>query len=113
MKTDQAKPNAYHARTWKLGKLTEAQRQSLIGWLREDGLTYAAARQRLLTEMGLKVSVNALCRFWQRNRLPDRAAYAAVDSDVLLDVVIKSAGPVRVTVKRKGNGVTLQQQPCS
>jgi hypothetical protein len=100
--SNQTKPNAHNVRTRKLGKLTAAQQDSLIRWLRDDKLTYAAARERLVKEFGVKVSDCALSRFWQRHVLPAGAESSTVDSDILLDVVIKSIGPVRLIVKKKG-----------
>lgn len=108
MKTsDQVKPNPYTARKCKLRALTPAQKQSLIRWLKVDQLTYAAARERVSKEFGVSTSPRALCEFWQQHCSPASRPAPAVgtDADVLFDIVIQPAAPVRLIVQRKGGCV--------
>jgi transposase len=104
MKANQAKPNPHCSP--KLSKLTPTQQESLAGWLRDENMTYSAARERLFSEFGLKVSAHVLCKFWQKKCSLKPVEPSSQDSGVLLDVVIKSAGQVRLVVKK--NGISLE-----
>jgi hypothetical protein len=94
------------ARQSKVRSLTPAQKQSLVRWLKTDKVTYAVAQARLLSQFQVSLSFDTLSRFWHRYCAPLTAA-----QDVLLDVVIESAAPVRLIVKRKNGGITLTQTP--
>ncbi len=43
-----------------------SQRSALIQWLFEDNLSYAAAKEKLLADFGLKCSMGALSGFYKR-----------------------------------------------
>ena len=100
------KPNPHNAKTYKLGKLTPAQRELLIHWLRDDGITYAVARERILKEFGIIISNRALCQFWQRSCFPIDRDAGAPDRNTLLNVVIKPSCQVRLIVNK--NGISLE-----
>jgi hypothetical protein len=106
----QPKPNPHNARAAKLRALTPDQSQALLRWLQVDGITYAAARERLAKEFGVSVSNATLCAFWQQHCVAVRPAQASAGPDVLLDITIQSAAPVRLIIKRKGDGVTVTQK---
>lgn len=61
-------------------------KQQLAAWLTTggqhgQGMTYAEARQKLLSEFGVSASVSALCGYFQRNARPDpRPLIVAPDS---------------------------------
>ena len=92
------------ARPSKIRALTPVQRETLLRWLSEDKVIYAVAKARLQKDFGVVLAISTISRFWQAQVQPNRPAQ---DADVLLDVVIQSAAPVRLIVKRKGTGVTV------
>jgi hypothetical protein len=98
------------ARQSKLRALTVDQKQSLLRWLNEDKLAYAVVRERLAKEYGISIAVSGICRFWHSHCAGPKATSS---SDVLLDVIVQSAAPVRLTVKMKDNGVTVRQLSCA
>ena len=92
----------------KFRALSDEQRASLVSWLGTEKVTLAVASERLLTQFHVSLSISAVSRFWQRHCRPQPTAPAS--SDVLLDVVIQSARPVRVIVKQKAGGIQLTKK---
>jgi hypothetical protein len=100
----QPKPNPHNARAAKLRALTADQSQALLRWLKVDGITYSAARARLAKEFGISVSNATLCAFWQQHCVVGRPAPDSAAPEVLLDITIQSAAPIRLIVKQKTIG---------
>jgi len=71
-------------------------------WLKNDKVTYAVARSRLKQKFGISLAISSLCRFLQRQEEP-----ALPVSDVALDIIIQSTAPVRLTVKRRDQSISL------
>ncbi len=49
---------------YKLGRLTEAQRELLVAWFAQENLDYATAALRVRAQFGLSVSPKTLSLFW-------------------------------------------------
>lgn len=101
------RPPRTEARQSKIRDLTSIQSQSLRRWLKQDKVIYAVARERLLKQFGVSLSIPTISVFWNRHCAPPLGLPA---SDVLLDVVIQSAAPVHLIVKRRNSGISLTQK---
>ena len=88
----------------KLASLTHRQRESLKRWLVKEKLSYAAARSRLQERFGLTVSDATISNFWHQHCFKP---LQRPDSDILLDILIKTSGPCRLVVRHRGNGVRV------
>jgi hypothetical protein len=97
-----SRTEATHSK-WR--KLTPAQSKALLRWLRVEKLTYESARARLQEKFAISISISALSRWWHRHCAP-----VAAPSNVLLDVVVKARGRVRLIVKRKADGIRVLHQ---
>ena len=86
------------ARNSKLRALTPHQRRSLRQWLLRERLTYAEARARLRKKFGVVLSQGTLSRFWNLYCGPRRPSNRNLRPAVLLDVILRSTQPIRVTV---------------
>jgi len=85
------------ARQSKLRALKPQQRRALKNWLLRDKLTYEQARVRLFEQFGVTISTRTISKFWStlfRHRAPARDRR----SPLLLDVILRSIKPIRVTV---------------
>ncbi|HAO79763.1 MAG TPA: hypothetical protein DCQ92_12460 [Verrucomicrobia subdivision 3 bacterium] len=99
------RPPRTEARQSKIRALTPIQRRSLLRWLNKDKVTYAVARERLLKQFGASLSIPSVSVFWHCHNAPQPPA-----QDILLDMVIQSAKPVRLIVKRRNSGISLTQK---
>jgi hypothetical protein len=99
------RPPRTEARQSKIRALTPIQRRSLLRWLNKDKVIYAVARERLLKQFGVSLSIPAISVFWHRQNAPQPPV-----QDILLDVTIQSAKPVRLIVKRRNSGISLTQK---
>jgi hypothetical protein len=99
IKSSSSRINAYNARNSKLRALTPPQIKSLRRWLITDGLTYDQARTKLRERFGVSLSPGTICRFWYTRCLSTMPPTHDRKPPVLLDVVLQSSQPIRVTVK--------------
>jgi hypothetical protein len=86
----------------KTRALTPVQRRALLHLLNVEKATYATTSAKLKKQFGISLSITAISRFWHRHCGPPLQL-----PDVLLDVVIQSDSPVRLTIKRKDGAVKI------
>jgi len=94
----------------KFRSLTPEQRQALLGWLNQEKVTYRVALDRLKTQFGISLAPSSMCRWWKGKFAP---CPPRTTVPPLLDVVIESQSPVRLTIHRRGEGISVQQKTLS
>ncbi len=103
-----SRPPRTEARQSKIRSLTPEQRQALLHWLNKEKVIYTVARSRLLKKFGVSLSIWAISEFWHRNNPPQRPA--SPDSEVVIELVIHAAGPVRFVVKHGEDVIQPKQK---
>jgi hypothetical protein len=81
----------------KLRELTPAQSAALKRWLLKDGISYQAARARMVKKFGIALSPATLSRLWSRLVRPGKPASVS-SRQPIFELEIESAAPVRVRV---------------
>ncbi|MDB6124746.1 MAG: hypothetical protein JWQ71_3739 [Pedosphaera sp.] len=77
--------------------LTKDQLALLSNWLVEDGISYNAARERVLKEFGIKASPSSIRRFYIRTCAAIVAEREQLASGYSIEVILRQGGVVLVT----------------
>jgi hypothetical protein len=84
----------------RLENLPGHQLAKLNKWLFSDNLSYAKIQELLWQEFQVKTTSTALCLFWQKKTRPAVRPAGVEKSNVLLDVIVQSTRPIRLTILR-------------
>lgn len=82
----------------KLAALSPLQRRFLRQLLIVEKATYEKARARMLELFSVSLSTGTISKFWYRDCLHLKSPKQNPRLPVLLDVILRSARPIRVTV---------------
>jgi hypothetical protein len=104
------RPNRHNKSTMLETRMGPEITARLVGWLFQDGLSYAEAAARLRREHGIKASSGALSNFFQRHSQARRVPPAVVVP--MLDFIIESTAPIRVRVYHCAGRLRLITRPA-
>jgi hypothetical protein len=89
--------------------LDPLQVEQLKDWLIKECLTYEQAQARLLERFRLKVASGTLSKFWYDECQPaEETPKEKESSGILLDVIVQSKSPIRLTILKNGSRLALK-----
>jgi hypothetical protein len=84
------------------------QVEELKRWLLAERLTYDKVRDRLREQFGLSVASGTLSKFWQEECQPEEPRSQRPSPEILLDVILQSKSPIRLTILKNGGRLALK-----